>query len=123
MLRMKQEALAMELGDDWNQKKISLLEQKEQIDPAVLQQVADVLKVPVAAIQNFDEEAAVSYINTFNDSSSNQTIGTNQNCNMTFNPMDKWVEALEEIKRLNAELIKVKDEQIRFLERVLGEKG
>jgi hypothetical protein len=40
MLGLKQEALAMELGDDWNQRKISLLEQKETIEPAVLQQVA-----------------------------------------------------------------------------------
>ncbi len=29
MLGIKQEALAFELGDDWNQKKVSLLEQKE----------------------------------------------------------------------------------------------
>ena len=32
MLGIKQEALAVELGDDWNQRKISLLEQKEEID-------------------------------------------------------------------------------------------
>ena len=31
MLRIKQEALALDLGDDWNQKKVSLLEQKETI--------------------------------------------------------------------------------------------
>ncbi len=29
--------------------------------------------------------------------------------------MDKWLEALEEIKRLNAEIIRVKDEQIMLL--------
>lgn len=32
MLGIKQEALAYELGEDWNQKKISLLEQKEEIE-------------------------------------------------------------------------------------------
>ena len=31
MLRIKQEALALDLGDDWNQKKVSLLKQKETI--------------------------------------------------------------------------------------------
>ena len=31
MLGIKQGALAHELGEDWNQKKISLLEQKEEI--------------------------------------------------------------------------------------------
>ena len=32
MLGIKQETLAYELGDDWNQKKISLLEQKEPLN-------------------------------------------------------------------------------------------
>jgi len=32
MLGIKQEALALDLGDDWNQKKVSLLEQKEIIE-------------------------------------------------------------------------------------------
>ncbi len=40
MMGIKQEALALELGDDWNQKKISLLEQKEVIEPDLLEQVA-----------------------------------------------------------------------------------
>ena len=35
MLGIKQEGLALELGDDWNQRKISLLEQKEVIEPAL----------------------------------------------------------------------------------------
>ncbi len=47
MLSMKQEALALELGDDWNQRKISLLEQKEVIEESLLKQISDVLKVPV----------------------------------------------------------------------------
>lgn len=66
MLGIKQEALANELGDDWNQKKISLLEQKETVDIPLLQQISAVLKVPVEAFQNFDEEQAVNIIsNTF----------------------------------------------------------
>lgn len=40
MLGIKQEALAYELGDDWNQKKIFPLEQKDTIEPALLQQVS-----------------------------------------------------------------------------------
>lgn len=32
MQGIKQEALAFDLGDEWNQKKISLLEQKEVIE-------------------------------------------------------------------------------------------
>jgi DNA-binding XRE family transcriptional regulator len=37
MLGLKQEGLAYELGDDWNQKKISALEQKETIDDGLLE--------------------------------------------------------------------------------------
>lgn len=56
VLGIKQEALALDLGDEWIQKKISLLEQKEVIEPGLLEQIAGVLKVPADAIKNFDEE-------------------------------------------------------------------
>lgn len=36
MLGIKQEALASGLGEDWTQKKISLLEAKEIIEPEIL---------------------------------------------------------------------------------------
>lgn len=36
MLGIKQEALASELGEDWNQRKISILEQKETIEPDII---------------------------------------------------------------------------------------
>ena len=60
MLGIKQEALALELGDDWNQRKISLLEQKETIEPDLLEQIAKVLKVPVEAIKNLYDRLAIS---------------------------------------------------------------
>jgi len=46
MLGVKQETLAAGLGDDWTQKKVYLLEQKETIEPAILEQVAKILNVP-----------------------------------------------------------------------------
>jgi len=49
---IKQEALALELGDDWNQQRISLLEQKEEIADNILEEIAKVLKVPAEAIKN-----------------------------------------------------------------------
>jgi transcriptional regulator with XRE-family HTH domain len=117
MLGIKQEALAFELGEDWNQRKVSLLEQKETIDVATLQQVSAVLKVPVEAFQNFDEEQVVNIVtNTFTDFKDNASaspVAMNYQC--TINTAEKWLEALEEIKRLNAELLKVKDEQIELL--------
>jgi len=119
MLGIKQEGLALELGDDWNQKKISLLEQKEVIEPELLEQVAKALKVPADAIRNFDEEAAINIIsNTFHDT--NGLINYSPNFNI--NPVDKWLEAIEEIKKLNKALLKEKDEKIALLEKMLGKK-
>lgn len=116
MLGVKQEALAFDLGEDWNQQKISMLEQKAVIDEALLQEISELLKIPVQAFKNFDEEHAVNIIsNTFND----QSNGYNFYPTFNVNPIEKWVEALEEIKRLNEELIKSKDDQIKMLERIV----
>ena len=120
MLGIKQDALAVELGDDWNQQKISLLEQKESIDAPLLQQISAALKIPVEAIQNFDEEQAVNIIaNTFNNGSFLNTGHT-----PTFN-----VNPVEEIKRLHEEkisiyerMLKEKDEMMARLEKLIEKK-
>lgn len=107
MLGIKQEALAFDLGEDWSQKKISLLEQKETIDTSLLQQIADVLKIPVEAFQHFDEEAAINVIsNTFNnhDHSSSQFASIINN-SPTFNPLDKMVELYERMLQQQKEMI------------------
>lgn len=94
MLGIKQEALAYELGDDWNQKKVSLLESKETIESDVLEQVAKILKVPVEAIKNFDEQTAVNIISNSFD---NGSIGYQKNEYCTFNPLDKVMELFERL--------------------------
>ena len=105
MLGIKQEALASELGDDWNQKKISLLEQKETIEPDLLEQVAMALKVPKEAIENFDESAAINIIsNTFSDFKDN-AIASAMNYQCSFNPIDKVVELFERMLKEKNELI------------------
>lgn len=107
MLGIKQEGLALELGEDWNQRKISLLEQKEVIEEDLLAQVAKVLKVPVEAIKNFDEEAAINVIgNNYHD---NSTSNVNYHC--TFNPIDKIVELYEA-------LVKSEKEKVALLEKI-----
>ena len=119
MLGIKQEALAFDLGEDWNQKKISMLEQKDVIEDSLLKKISNSLRIPVEAFQNFDEEQAVNIIsNTFND----QSNGYNYYPTFNINPVEKWIEALEEIKRLNLELLKAKDEQIKVLEKLLKDK-
>jgi len=94
MLGIKQEALALELGDDWNQRKISLLEQKETIEPDLLEQIAKALKVPAEAIRNFDEEAAINIIGNTVTNHDNAAV---VNYFPTFNPVDKVIELFERL--------------------------
>jgi transcriptional regulator with XRE-family HTH domain len=116
MLGIKQEALAIELGDDWNQKKISLLEQKETIDDPVLQQVAAALKIPAEAIENFDEEQAVNIIsNTFHD----EAVAYAEQYKCQFNPIDKIVQLHDEKIALYERMLKEKDEMMVRLEKLL----
>jgi len=116
MLGIKQEGLAIELGDDWNQRKISLLEQKEVIEPDVLDQVAKALKVPADAIKNFDEEAAI--VNIQNNYEGSNASATNvgpaayMNYQCTFNPIDKIVELYEA-------LVKSEHEKIELMQKIL----
>ena len=115
MLGIKQDALAWELGDDWNQQKISLLEQKESIEASILERVAQVLKIPVEAIQNFDEEQAITVISsTFND---NAAV---VNKNPVFHPIDQLLKLHEEKIALYERMLKEKDEMIVRLEKILN---
>jgi hypothetical protein len=117
MLGIKQDALAADLGDDWNQQKVSLLEQKETIDPALLQQISSALKIPAEAIQNFDEEQAVNIIsNTFNDGS---FLNTGHTPTFNVNPLEKLVQLHEEKIALYERMLKEKDEMMARLEKLI----
>lgn len=110
MLGIKQDALAYELGEDWSQKKISLLEQKETIELPVLQQLSAILKIPVEAFQNFDEEQAVNIIsNTFNDSAMLNAI----NHHPVFHP-------IEELRKLHEEKIALYERMLQEKEAMMG---
>lgn len=115
ILGIKQDALAIDLG--LSQQAVSALEQKEKIDDKLLVDVSKVLKVPVDAIRGFSEEAAVSYINTFNDNSKGDF---NYNC--TFNPLEKYVEAMEENKKLYERLLLAEREKVALLEKAMASK-
>lgn len=108
MLGIKQDALAYELGEDWNQQKISLLEQKETIDAPLLQRVADIMKLPVDAFKNMSDDQAVNIISsTFHDSAVANTFneGAQANFHCTFNPLDKMVELYERMLQQQKEMI------------------
>ena len=117
MLGIKQESLATELG--MNQQKISLLEQKETIEPDILQEIASALKVPVEAIKNFDEERTIYNIScNFSDNAVNNNAINIQN----INPIEKWIEALEENKKLYERLLQSEKEKVEMLQRLLEER-
>ncbi len=113
MLGIKQESLASDLN--MNQQKISLIEQKETIEPDILQEIADALKIPVEAIKNLSDEAANNFFNTFHDQS-------NFNYNCTFNPLERYIEAMEANKSLYERLLQSEKEKIEILQRLLDEK-
>ncbi|MDT0651696.1 helix-turn-helix domain-containing protein [Autumnicola edwardsiae] len=109
---MKQEALALELGV--SQQTVSHLEQSETIEDEKLHKVAKVLGVTPDAIKNFNEEMAINFFNSFQDSSE----GTfNNHC--TFNPLDKLMESVEENKKLYERLLAAEKEKVTYLEKLL----
>ncbi len=122
MLGIKQEALAFELGDEWNQKKISLLEQKDVIEENLLKQISILLKIPVEAFQNFNEEQAVNVIaNTysFQDFKDN-AVASGFSYQPSFNPLDKIVQLYEEKISLYERMLKDKEEMIQRFEKLIN---
>lgn len=116
MLGIKQEGLAIELGEDWNQKKISLLEQRETIEQDTLDRVASVLKLPLDLFKNFDEESAINIIaNTINNHDQSAVVHNHS----VINPIEKWLEALDENRKLYERLLEAEREKVRMLEKFL----
>ena len=123
MLGLKQEAFAAELGEDWSQRRVSLLEGKEEIEADLLEQVAKVLKVPVDAIKNFDEQVAINIISNTVNNHDSATGNSLFSYYPVINPVDKWMEALEENKRLYERLLQAEREKVALLEKVLTGKN
>lgn len=115
ILGVKQDALAAELG--LSQQAVSALEQKEALDKEVIEKIAKVLKVPTEAIEKFTEDAAINIIS----STLHNTYGL-VNYFPTFNPLEKYVEALEENKKLYERLLQAEREKVALLEKLLDKK-
>lgn len=114
ILGIKQDALAMELG--LSQQAVSALEQKEALDKDMIEKIAKVLKVTPDVIKSFNEENTINiFSNTYHDNSS--ILGT-----YNFNPLEKYVEALEENKKLYERLLQTEREKIALLEKMIYKK-
>jgi transcriptional regulator with XRE-family HTH domain len=109
ILGMKQEALAIELGNDWTQRRISLLEQKEDVEEDILEEVAKALRVSSDAIKGFNEEAAVNiFANNYDGHDNSSAV----NFQCTFNPFEKIVQLYEEKIALYERMLKDKEEML-----------
>ena len=108
ILGVKQDVIAAEFNI--TQQAVSDLEKKAQLSDDILDKVAKVLKIPVDAIKNFNDETAVNIIaNTFNETSFLAYHQTN------YNQMDKLTEMMER-------LLKAEQEKNALLEKMLAEK-
>jgi transcriptional regulator with XRE-family HTH domain len=109
LLGVKQEAIA--IGLNISQQALSKLERKEQIDDAALGKISEILKIPVEAIKNFNEDLAFNVIanNTFHDSSF-------IDYKPTFDPIDKLIELYER-------LLKTEQEKNALLEKISSLEG
>ena len=110
---MKQESLAVQMG--LTQQAISQLEQKEALDPKQLEEIAKILKVSPDMIKYMTDDAANNFINTFNDNS-----GFNFQC--TFNPLDKYIKAMEANKALYERMLASEKEKSEMLQKIIDSK-
>jgi transcriptional regulator with XRE-family HTH domain len=107
---MKQESLAAELGI--SQQAISKLEASDEVDEERLEKVAQALNVPVEAIKNFNEEAAINVIgNTITNTNHDQSALVAYQ--PTFNPIDKIVELYERLLKSEQEKNALLESQVK----------
>lgn len=126
LLGIKQDAIAAELGI--SQQQVSRIEQSEKVDNDTLHKIADILGVSAEAIENFNEEATMQFIQNNYEGSS--TTNHNAQVHKQNNYRDDALTtAINENKRLyqallkekNA-LLKEKEEKIALLQRLLDSK-
>ncbi len=117
MLGIKQEYLAVQMG--LSQQAISHLEQRETVDAPTLEKVASILKMPVEAIQNYDEDATIFNIQNNYEGSTSNFSGVYK---CTFNPLEKLMEVVDENKKLYERLVEVEREKVALMEKLFAER-
>ena len=116
LLGVKQDAVAEKLGV--SQQAISKIEQKEEVDDTTITRVAKALGVSTESIRNLDEAATVYNIVTHKSIPGVFEKQEDQKLNL----LEKWVEAMEEIRNLYQQLLKSEREKVALLQQLLGEK-
>jgi hypothetical protein len=81
--------------------------------------VAKLLKVPVEAIKNFDEDVAINIISNTVNNHDNAIGNSLFSYYPSINPVDKWMDALEENKKLYERLLQSEKEKVQLLQQLL----
>lgn len=119
LLRITQDTVAEKMGI--SQQSVSRIEQTEDVDDDTLERAARALGVSAEAIKNLDEQATVYNIVT-NQGHSQMVGAHNYNHSCTFNPFDKWTEALKKNDQLYEALLASEREKVAMLQKFLDEK-
>lgn len=112
---LKQETLAKQLGI--TQSALSKIERSEMVEDDKLDKIAAALEMTVESLKNFNEEAIINNIQN-NFEGAVVTSQGNHSSN-TFNPLEKYIEAMEENKKLYERMLEMEREKIKFLEELL----
>jgi transcriptional regulator with XRE-family HTH domain len=119
--KIKQEVFADMLGEGWSQKKVSQVENSEELDAALIDQLAKALQIAPDAIKNLSDELIINYIQNNYDNAQNQISGPNGQVTVQ-NPIEKIMELQDEKTKLYEALLKEKDEKIALLQKLMDKK-
>jgi transcriptional regulator with XRE-family HTH domain len=119
---VKQEAFAKQLGSDWSQGRVSVLEGRETIEPELIHQIAKTLNVSPLAIESITDEVVTNYFNNNFYDNSIQGANTNNHCTISFNPLEKLMEVIAKNEILYEKILQVEREKNQLLERLLNKK-
>ncbi len=117
---IKQDTLAKQLGV--SKSTVSRIESSETIDDDMLQKIANALEMTVEAIENFSEERVINNIQNNYDNATGGPQLSGPSCTNTFNPLEKYAEAMEENKKLYERMLEMEREKIKYLEELLKKK-
>ncbi|TRX46448.1 helix-turn-helix transcriptional regulator [Fulvivirga sp. M361] len=119
ILGIKQDTVAEKLGV--TQQTVSNIESNEEVEDKTVEKISGILGVDPDAIHNFNEEATVNFIQNNYEGANQGATGLQVNYpnSCTFNPLDKWVEAMEKNEKLYEALLKSEREKVAMLEKVL----
>lgn len=110
ILGVKQEVLALQMGKDWNQQKISLLERKQVINPQMLARVSKQLGITPDAVKHFSEEVANEIITNVLTGCQPVITSVSTAPDGTYNAFEKIVQLYEQRIALYERMLKERDE-------------